>query len=249
MASLAPDLLPPPETINDTHKVYSAAIACIVLGFVSSACVIVRLAHRFHAWVSGADGYAVGPGLLFYIGWTAMAGYVNLHAGVGKPLWEITEGEFSVWFKVRLSLALPAMSMSIKTSILLLYHRMFAQAMPRLRLFLWLLLAFQVALYSVSMAFDLILFFTRLYSVSKLQMPLRKQIGTAAILALRAGFNGAITTDLVPDPAPDIFPTSSTPILNLIFVLRVTFTRSLWLSLSSLPRCTFTPTNPSTSVS
>ena len=30
-----------------------------------------------------------------------MAGYVNLHAGVGKPLWEITIGEYAVWFKVR----------------------------------------------------------------------------------------------------------------------------------------------------
>ncbi len=30
-----------------------------------------------------------------------MAAYVNLHAGVGKPLWEITVGEYSVWFKVR----------------------------------------------------------------------------------------------------------------------------------------------------
>ena len=29
-----------------------------------------------------------------------MAAYVNLHAGVGKPLWEITVGEFSIWFKV-----------------------------------------------------------------------------------------------------------------------------------------------------
>ena len=29
-----------------------------------------------------------------------MAAYVNLHAGVGKPLWEITVGEYSIWFKV-----------------------------------------------------------------------------------------------------------------------------------------------------
>lgn len=29
-----------------------------------------------------------------------MAAYVNLHAGVGKPLWEITVGEYTVWFKV-----------------------------------------------------------------------------------------------------------------------------------------------------
>lgn len=30
-----------------------------------------------------------------------MALYVNINAGVGKPLWEITLGEFVVWFKVR----------------------------------------------------------------------------------------------------------------------------------------------------
>lgn len=29
-----------------------------------------------------------------------MAIYVNLQAGVGKPLWEITVGEFRVWFQV-----------------------------------------------------------------------------------------------------------------------------------------------------
>ena len=29
-----------------------------------------------------------------------MAAYVNVHAGVGKPLWEITVEEYSVWFKV-----------------------------------------------------------------------------------------------------------------------------------------------------
>ena len=33
-----------------------------------------------------------------------MAAYVNLHAGVGKPLWEITVGEYSIWFKVCLEL-------------------------------------------------------------------------------------------------------------------------------------------------
>lgn len=33
-----------------------------------------------------------------------MAIYVNLHAGVGKPLWEITLGEYSVWFQVRIGL-------------------------------------------------------------------------------------------------------------------------------------------------
>ena len=31
-----------------------------------------------------------------------MAAYANLHAGVGKPLWEITLGEFTIWFQVSL---------------------------------------------------------------------------------------------------------------------------------------------------
>ncbi len=30
-----------------------------------------------------------------------MAAYINLNAGVGKPLWEITVAEFSIWYKVR----------------------------------------------------------------------------------------------------------------------------------------------------
>ncbi|KAL2834988.1 hypothetical protein BDW59DRAFT_155814 [Aspergillus cavernicola] len=86
MSSPTAGLLPPPETVNDTHKVHSVAITCIPLGIVSGGCVIVQLVHRLQV-------RAFGP--LFYIGWTAMAGYINLHAGVGKPLWEITVGEFS----------------------------------------------------------------------------------------------------------------------------------------------------------
>lgn len=45
--------------------------------------------------------YWNAPCQLFYWGWSIMAVYVNLHAGVGKPLWEITLGEYSVWFQVR----------------------------------------------------------------------------------------------------------------------------------------------------
>ncbi|PLB50837.1 hypothetical protein P170DRAFT_311745, partial [Aspergillus steynii IBT 23096] len=139
-------LIPPPETINDAHKVYSIAVACIVLGVVSSLCVLVRLGQRIHAHAFGSDDCAIIPGLLFYIGWTAMAAYVNLHAGVGKPLWENTLGEFSVWFKgiIGSGWLYPAMSMSIRTSILLLYNRMFSKAMPRLRYFIWALLVLQV---------------------------------------------------------------------------------------------------------
>lgn len=75
-----------------------------------------------------------------------MAAYVNLHAGVGKPLWEITLGEYSVWFKGIIGSAwlYPAMTMSIRTSILLLYNRMFSKAMPKLRYVIWFLLVLQI---------------------------------------------------------------------------------------------------------
>ena len=120
MASSQELLLPPPTEINNAHKVYSIAVWCIVLAFVSSLCVSWRLGLRIYARAFGADDYAIIPALvrlllasvgkkgylltidykLLYIGWTAMAAYVNLHAGVGKPLWEITVGEYSIWFKV-----------------------------------------------------------------------------------------------------------------------------------------------------
>lgn len=144
----------------------------------------------------GPDDYAIIPGLvsldigiktllssercddqMLYIGWTAMAAYVNLHAGVGKPLWEITVGEFSVWFKVtRQGIGVieatlsnqmlqgiigsawiyPAMSMSIRTSILLTYDRIFAKSMPTVRFIIRFLLSLQVIyliVYSILPAF------------------------------------------------------------------------------------------------
>ena len=98
--SPVPSLIPPPTEINDTHKVYSVAIGIILLGIFSSLFTLLRLWYRFSSHTLGPDDYAIMPALAFYLGWTAMAAYANFHAGVGKPLWEITEGEFSVWFKV-----------------------------------------------------------------------------------------------------------------------------------------------------
>ena len=117
MALPQQNLLPAPTVVDDTHKVYSIAIACIILGCIASLIVLWRLAVRWYARAFGADDWAMVPALvsqfldridptadlsikLLYIGWTTMAAYVNLHAGVGKPLWEITVGEYSVWFKV-----------------------------------------------------------------------------------------------------------------------------------------------------
>ncbi|MCJ1247588.1 hypothetical protein MMC30_004803 [Trapelia coarctata] len=223
-----PQLIPPPTQIDDTHKVYSVALACILLGIVASMFVLLRLGQRIHSRTFGNDDYAIIPALLLYIGWTAMAGAVNLNAGVGKPLWEITLGEYSVWFKGIIGSVwlYPAMTASIRISILLFYQRMFATSLNRAKFAIWLLLALQivylvvfsilpafickplykafepleremymndwyyyytqVALYSVSMAFDVILLVMPLYPVFKLQMPMKRRIGVALMFMLGA---------------------------------------------------------------
>lgn len=90
---------------------------------VTTLVVSVRLLFRWKSNTLGLDDYAFVPSIvsahiaiqcliqhrtywsaswqLCYWGWSIMAIYVNLHAGVGKPLWEITLREYSIWFKVR----------------------------------------------------------------------------------------------------------------------------------------------------
>ena len=64
MASSQQNLLPPPTAIDDTHKVYSIAIACIVLGVVTSFIVLSRLGVRIKARAFGADDWAMIPALV-----------------------------------------------------------------------------------------------------------------------------------------------------------------------------------------
>ncbi|MCJ1231630.1 hypothetical protein MMC12_008309 [Toensbergia leucococca] len=166
---------------------------------------------------------------LLYVGWVTMAAYVNLHAGVGKPLWEITIGEYSVWFKGIIGSAwlYPAMTASIRTSILLFYYRLFGTpGVSRLKWVIkvmlvlqviylvvysilpaficrplymawhplerqlyfkdWYYYNIQVALYSTSMAFDVVLLVLPLYPVWQLQLPIRKRASIAFVLMLGA---------------------------------------------------------------
>lgn len=56
--------IPPPSKINDTHKVYSIAVACIILGVLASLTVILRLIQRVRSRAFGLDDYAIIPGLV-----------------------------------------------------------------------------------------------------------------------------------------------------------------------------------------
>ncbi|KAF2688558.1 hypothetical protein K458DRAFT_359326 [Lentithecium fluviatile CBS 122367] len=221
-------MIPPPTVINNQHKKYGVATGVIVLGTISTLFTVVRLWYRAICRTFGPDDIAIIPALFLYVGWTIMAVYVVLSAGVGKPLWEITLQEFSIWFKgiVGSAFLYPAMSASIRVSILLFYLRIFGKTMVLLRYAVWTLLAFQaiyvivysilpvfiahpfnkiwhplergkymndwyyyytqVALYSTSMAFDIILLFFPVYPVLQLQMTAKKRVGVIAMFMLGA---------------------------------------------------------------
>lgn len=51
--------IPPPTEINNSHKTYSIAIACIILGFITTLVVAARLAYRFWKKSAGLDDYAI----------------------------------------------------------------------------------------------------------------------------------------------------------------------------------------------
>ncbi|KAK8040182.1 hypothetical protein PG993_008593 [Apiospora rasikravindrae] len=151
------DLIPPPVDVNDAHKVHSIANACIALGVLGALAVGVRVGVRVGHGNFGADDYAIIVALIFYIGWTAFAAYSNLHAGIGKPLWEITVGEFSLYWQSILAATFlyPAMSGSIRISILLFYRRIFSPEQGLKRV-LWILIALQlgyVVAFSITPAF------------------------------------------------------------------------------------------------
>ncbi|KAK7959062.1 uncharacterized protein PG986_003916 [Apiospora aurea] len=238
-------LIPPPTEVNDTHKVHSVAAACIALCIVACLTVSSRLVLRVRKRDIGLDDIAIVPATLLYIGWTGLAAYVNLHAGVGKPLWEVTMTEFTIWFKASLPIAIlydtvsspktgivaaawlyPIMSASIRVSTLFFYRRIFAKTSDRLKNIIRVLLAlqavyvvvfsivpgfmcrpfyyawrplerqlhcsdlyyynYQVALYAVSMFFDLALLVLPIGPVWRLQMPIARRIGTVVLFALGA---------------------------------------------------------------
>ncbi|KAF4592235.1 NAD(P)-binding protein [Ophiocordyceps camponoti-floridani] len=166
---------------------------------------------------------------VLYIAWSIMAVYVNLAGGIGKPLWQITLGEYAIWFKGFLasSWMYTSMTAAIRIAILLFYRRIFAQSISWLRRVIHLLLALQavyvvvysvlpalacrpfdsawnpferrahcddwffyysqVALYSTSMVFDLVLLVLPLQPCSRLQMRRGRKAGVIAMFALGAG--------------------------------------------------------------
>ncbi|KAA8574836.1 hypothetical protein EYC84_004080 [Monilinia fructicola] len=94
MSALNITLSPTPTVIDDTRKHYDVAIVCIALGVLGTLFVIARL---LPCWATRAlwwDDWIMIATVVMYIAWTAMAAYVNLHGGIGKPLWEVTIQEF-----------------------------------------------------------------------------------------------------------------------------------------------------------
>jgi len=120
-------LIPPPTEINDDHKVYSIAAGCIVMCVAASGTAMWRLYLRLASRKFGLDDYAMTFALLCYLTWCGLAIYINLHAGVGKPLWELTLGEIQLWYQgiVACNFLYPVMSTSIRVSLLLFYRRIF----------------------------------------------------------------------------------------------------------------------------
>ncbi|RDA84358.1 hypothetical protein CP532_2599 [Ophiocordyceps camponoti-leonardi (nom. inval.)] len=222
-------LLPPPTTINDSHKVYGVAVACAVMSGFATSVVLWRLYLRYTSRAFGLDDWATIPALVLYLGWSVLTVYVNLAGGIGKPLWEITLDEYAIWFKgfVASSWMYTTMTAAIRIAILLFYHRIFAQAITWLRVTIHALLALQaiyvivysilpalachpfdsawnpferrlhcsdwyfyysqVALYSTSMVFDLVLLILPLEPARKLQMRRSKKAGVVVMFVLGAG--------------------------------------------------------------
>ncbi|PFH59590.1 hypothetical protein XA68_12107 [Ophiocordyceps unilateralis] len=222
-------LLPPPTTINDTHKVYGVAIACAVMSGVATSVVLWRLYLRYASRAFGLDDWATIPALILYLGWSILAVYVNLAGGIGKPLWEITLGEYATWFKgfVASSWMYTSMTAAIRVAILLFYRRIFSQTVSWLRVTIYVLLSLQavyvivysilpalachpfdsawnpferrahcddwyfyydqVALYSTSMVFDLVLLLLPLEPARRLQMRRSKKAGVIVMFILGAG--------------------------------------------------------------
>ena len=154
-----------------------------------------------------------------------MSAYFNFHSGIGKPIGDITYGEFILFYQGVFIAAwmYPAMSGAIRISILFFYRRLFAKASTFYRNATWVLIAMQAAyiitfeiipgfsctpiadgwepvrrltsctdlyidatigLYSVSLAFDVILLVFPLWIVFRLQMPIKKRIGVSVIFLI-----------------------------------------------------------------
>ncbi|KAI0468863.1 hypothetical protein F4859DRAFT_516613 [Xylaria cf. heliscus] len=155
-STLPSNLKPPPPQIIDTHKVYSIAIACAILGILGVVAVSGRLWYRIRSKTFGMDDYFIVPAFVLYLGWSVLCVYGPLATGTGKPLHEITVEEFTILFQsiIAISFLYPVMSGAIRISILLFYNRVFASGSGKLfnrclRVVTWIqvpyILAFSIA--------------------------------------------------------------------------------------------------------
>lgn len=74
--------------------------------------------------------------------------YASLATGADKPLHEITLNEYTIWFQCLLAITwlYPAVSSTIRVSILLFYYRVFAGGYGKVfKRFIWVLIGIQAA--------------------------------------------------------------------------------------------------------
>ncbi|KAH7322481.1 hypothetical protein B0I35DRAFT_425871 [Stachybotrys elegans] len=139
------NLIPPPTEIDNSNQVYSVPVACIVLGVITTILVLLRLGGRIWCKSFGTDDWVTLAALVLFVGWTVLAAYANLAGGVGKPLWEVTLGEWSIFWTTTLASTFlyPSVSGAIRISSVLFFQRLFAHG-TKSKWFLWILLALQV---------------------------------------------------------------------------------------------------------
>ncbi|CAD6590134.1 MAG: hypothetical protein ASARMPREDX12_004205 [Alectoria sarmentosa] len=189
MASSQQNLLPPPTAIDDTHKVYSIAIACIVLGVVTSFIVLSRLGVRIKARAFGADDWAMIPALgIIGSAWLYPTMTATIRISILLFYYRIfaVPGARLNWL-IKIILGLQFIYLVIYSILPAFICRPLYMAWHPLERQLyfndWYYYHIQVALYSTSMSFDIILLFLPLYPVWQLQMPLKRR--ASIVLKLR----------------------------------------------------------------
>lgn len=113
----------PPWDGKESNYVTIFALIATSLAWMA---VAGRLFARRKFTTFGLDDWLVIPAMLLVTANTFMACYADLRAGIGRPLWTVSEAQFTIWFKCTLasSFLYPVMMSTVRISVLLFYRRL-----------------------------------------------------------------------------------------------------------------------------